>query len=432
MSYVANRINETACTHYESYKTQFSSLEQFKSALNDCYGFVAWHAANEFEKMFGTSSIGLDDPRRKVLSIAPIRINSKDFGKILANFKDTNGKWHRQPYGLCLDALEDDHILYISDSYSNAVGQSFPKSYGIENSFFINALEDSSARRDSQRPSRILRAIRGHYPLRLLKGKIREAKLLYASLKPFEEITCILPEGWENQCNDTASFNFNPKLSIDNLLSGLNLFHNHKPPTVQYGRSYDWFALAPSQFRQYLFVDGNHYREIVDCPSGIFWMLGIAGFREHKVPKEEALRLIDQCFTGHFYTNISGVAQKTPALKKSFMKAINTNSNALHYASTDPQIKRISQNLGIQYPNLWAWIGDKRNTLPVKVGLENHILSTEIEKQVMTTLTTHFEEMGYQHLRRVHDALWGVQDIPNASDSLHQIAIDYLLNTPKY
>ena len=426
MSYISRRLDDAARAHYESYKDKFSSLEQFRRGLGDCYRLVAWHVGMQWRKYYGDTIKESDDWIREIRSLTPRQIHSKDFGKVLPNYRDMNGKCRRQPYGACLDTLNANHIIYSSESYSNGKDGPFTKCYGLENDFFANVLSDLFSCKDNERPHRIFSAIEGCYPPNLLKGKIKDAQRLYASLEPVKGISCVLPAGWESQCTDEASFSFNPNLTIEKLLLGLDHFRKQKDPTNHYGRTYDWFTLCPSAFRRHLFIDGKPYREIIDCPSGIFWMLAIAGYKTQKIPEQEVLRLIDQCFGGCFYTDIAGVPQKTVTLKKAFMKSVNASPRDFRFACKDPLVCKVSRAIGNQYPAFWSWIEEMRRVHRDAFGEENHRASTLIEQEVMTSLSRHFEEMGYAHLRRVHDALWGVQEIPGAREFLHQIARDYI------
>lgn len=57
-----------------------------------------------------------------------------------------------------------------------------------------------------------------------------------------------------------------------------------------------------------------------------------------------------------------------------------------------------------------------------------HIESTRIERIIMEQLSDFLSDNGYARLTRVHDALWGIEDIENPSEYLYGIILTYLIS----
>lgn len=213
---------------------------------------------------------------------------------------------------------------------------------------------------------------------------------------------------------------------IDDIIDGLKRFKEHKTIGYVYGRYYDWFTSCTSAFRHYIYIGNNHYRELVDCHSGMFWMFAIYGYRLGKISKDETLKMIEHCFSGTFYTDVSGEKIKTKELKAKFMKIANMHNGQLCFlCNNDETAKTIYSNMKVLYPEWINFIDELRNLHKSEIGQKNHEAITNIEREIMDELKDLLErEYNVKNSLRVHDALYTLNDIDDIDDILYGLVIE--------
>ena len=204
-------------------------------------------------------------------------------------------------------------------------------------------------------------------------------------------------------------------------------FKKHNPPRYKGDRVYDWFVSCPSAFRRYIYKGHRHYRELIDCHSGIFWMFALLGYRNGRIGSEECQRMIDHCFKGTFYTDVSK-RKKTKAVKRTFMRVLNMSKGQERYMvgmRRDALFIHIRRELFQSYPQWSSYLTYLKRTKHGKIGRYNHYRTIAIEKIIMDELRRRLESIGYTDLRRVHDALYGLEDVSGIEGMLYSVTMDY-------
>lgn len=417
MSPIINRLKETAARHYKPYEGRFPSFELFENSLIDCYRLIAWRVAMKWEDFFGDPAV----TRERIGALRFLEncpIHSSEFSALIPHRRQ-----FRPPYTACLESLANDQIIHICPHYSNNPSKPFSKKYGLANSFIKSTI---ASRPQDTIPADIYDALDGHCPKVLLRKKIRDSAKIYNALKETDGIKVVLPQLWDTQCNDRGYFAFNPELSIDNLLLGLKSFKKQTIRGYRKSRYYDWFVSCPSAFRTLLHVGDRPYRELVDCPSGMFWMMSIYGYQKGQISKEECRKIIRHCFSGTFYSDLSG-EKKTRFIKTQFMLIPNSTKRGFAHLNGNALCKRICCSLAKEYPMLWDMFSKIREDSP-NPGEVIYAAYSPIEKHSMEELDYTLTQNGLTHLRRVHDAIYGIDEIPEpeARDLLQQIALKEL------
>jgi len=262
--------------------------------------------------------------------------------------------------------------------------------------------------------------------------KLKEAVKIYSGLGEVGGLKVILPKDWEKSVTPYGAFTFNEKLTVENLIRGMKLFRKQGKGHYRHNRYFDWFVSCSSAFRVYIYKGEKHYRELVDCHSGIFWMFALHALKGGKIGAEECKRMIDHCFCGRFYTDVSG-REKTRAVKTMFMKVLNMRARDVRRMEKENHNElfiRIKEGLARSYPELSEYLEHLRATPSdrneIGIGRYNHYSTTKFEHKIMDKLQKKLEKLGYSDLRRVHDALYGLEDVPDIDQILYDISIEYL------
>jgi len=420
--YIVSLLKEAAGRHYDTYSSQFLSLDHFQDCVHCCYHLIASRYGHEINSRAAVvPALGGSYSEMK-----PCNIPSRDFAKVLPRFRTSDGIQHRPPYKACLDTLIAERIIHSCESYSNKPGESFTKAYGVHNDF-LKLLVRHYQKTNEAVPSLDVRAaICGNMPKSLLTSRLQEARKLYKALGEINGIRLTLPTGWDSGCDEAGHLLFNPELTLEGLINDMTLFKGQSEFCDADGRHFDWFTSCSSIFRTFLHVDGKPYREIVDFPSGMFWTLAIDGYLKGQIPYPEASALVHHCFDRTFYSDISG-QPKSKFIKNVFMRVINTDSRRFEsYYHSSGQFRKIADNLSVTFPRFWEYIQTIR-TYCMKPGKLIHRNYTYIEKDIINKLMEILTRLGHTHLFRVHDAIWGLDSIPEAEHYLHILANNKLL-----
>lgn len=432
---VERRLIEVCDKHF---KTQvgrrFKDKPQFLDALYQCYALIAnrccayWNDCNgkDWRRKLGDS--------RSIYYIAAEQlpfepIHSRELDSLCMSYR-LKGRKRKVPYSRVLAILELEDVIEIDRSYLKG---HYSMSYRLKPKFMVDVLcqrLEGVSRHDELCIYKCFDAV---YPKRLLEKRLNEARKIYADLQTFDGVRLVLPDGWDKKgLSVFGEFAFDGKLDIENLIRGMKLFREHKVSGYSYGRFYDWFTLCPSAVRRYL-TDGNRsYREIVDCPSGFFWMFALYGFRMGRVGVDECQRMIDQCFSGSFYTAISGLP-KTGAVKVEFMKVLNMRASQIEYMREiqNELFFVIKDRLAFCYPELSAFLelirANPKWRQNKSIGRFLHAEITKIEREIMEGMERELERRGMTKLRRVHDAIWGLDSLEkgDAQEILKKVVIKY-------
>ena len=437
---IKGKLDGIADANYESNATHFKDKEQFKMAIESCYAFVAnktcmqWNDVNGVDYQLD-SDITATDFSILIYGIEHTPIHSNDFKRLLGSCR-LRGKKTRVPYGIILKALEDGGIIEINSSYSsgkdangNEICSAYPKSYRLDSRFMFKVIKEHFTHAKRNEPFNIYKCFQAFYPDRLLLAKIDEAKNLYDKLKKKEidGLRLCLPDGWHKRISPFGYCTFDEKLEIDNLIGGMRLFEKHKQGSYTGGRYYDWFTSCSSAFRKYLYKGGKNYRELIDCHSGIFWMFALHGYEEGKIDRAECKRMMDDCFKGTFYSDVSG-QEKTKTLKQTFMKVLNMSRRQVNYMENtlnDELFIKIHKKLYRAYPQWSAFLDELKTKKHGKIGRYNHFATIRIERKIMDELKSRVERLGYSDLRRVHDALYGLESVPDIEKMLFEVSFGY-------
>ena len=435
---INDKLDEIADKNYAENAAHFKDKAHFTVSLKWCYALVAnrtcqeWNALNgidhrltkeDFISNFKSLAFGLDNAH----------IHSASFKMAVGSFRQ-NGRKAIIPYSKLLKILSDGGIIHANHKYSSGkdsdghdVSAPFSKSYSLDSRFMFEVIERYIDGKAQTEPFDIYKCFCAYYPNKLLDSKIKEAKALYVSQTETEGIKVILPCGWENKISPFGSFTFDEELSIDKLIRGLKAFRTHKMPKYKGDRFYDWFTSCSSAFREYLYKDGKHYRELIDCHSGIFWMFALYGYKNGRIDKEECQRMIEHCFKGSFYSDLSN-REKSKDVKRVFMKVLNMSRGQEHYMEAtlkDPLFIQIHRGLSKCYPQWTAYLASLKKRFNKKIGKHNHFKSISIERDIMDELKNRLESRGHTDLRRVHDAMYGLENVTGIKEILHDVVMDY-------
>ena len=432
---IKGKLDALASKHYEQFGSSFRDEIHFRDSIERCYALIASHTCREWNALFG-KMMTADKLRHghwfDVMCIPFSPIHSNDFEGLFKSYR-MNGKKHKVRYSLLLSVLETGGLIEVNDSYSNGIvdGLHYPKSYRLSVDFMLEIVGHYLKDMKQGDVFNVFNCFNAYYPNRLLEQKLMRAKKLYDELAAHEGVSVVLPDNWHKTLSLFGWFGFDSELDIDTLLRGLLFFQKHETYGYTGGRFYDWFSSCPFSFRKYLLKDGKHYRELVDCHSGFFWMFAIYGFGEGWIDEDECLRMIDHCFSGKFYEDISGTA-KTRAVKTEFMKVLNMTVRQVGFMVEDELFNRIKDGLSKSYPQWMSFLEAIRANPKMrryqKIGKFNHFAVIEIERDIMDELKVRLQQIGFSDLKRVHDALWGI-DEANESEitkMLYEVAIEYM------
>ena len=436
--WIASAITEIADRNYEKVASHFKGKAHFKSSLERCYALLANKTCQEWNELNGIDPcLTKEDFMANFMSLAfglkNTYIHSNDLKKAFPSYR-FNGKKKVVPYSKLLKMLSDGGIIHVNNSYSSGKESAghdaftpFSKSYGLDFCFMFKVIGAYFDEKPPTEPFNIYKCFCAYFPNRLLDSKVKEAKSLYDNQVEIEGLRVVLPHGWENQLSPFGCFSFDEELSIDKLILGLKSFKTNKPPRCNGGRTYDWFTACPSSFRRYIYKGDRHYRELIDCHSGIFWMFALHGYRNGRIGGDECLRMIDHCFNGTFYTDVSK-REKTKAVKRTFMRVLNMSRGQERYMEEmrrDALFIHIRRELSRSYPQWSSYLVYLKRTKHGEIGRYNHYRTIDIEKIIMDELRRRLESIGLTDLRRVHDALYGLEDVAGIEGILYTVTMDY-------
>lgn len=439
---IRSYLTDISKTRYKDYGNSFQNAEQFHTALESCYSLIAFRTCrewcNRFNATLNFSASDFTHNRWYYADLLPFTpIHSDLFDNLFSSFR-CDGRKRKVPYSFALNALEDEGIIEVNKSYSTGC---FSKSYRLRCDFMLSVITDYLQRKNmtDDNPN-IYDCFCAYCPSRILKQRLKEAETLYHDLQPHEGLSVRLPRGWRKQLSAFGFLTFDTDgLDIFNLIDGLRFFDKHQDYGFTAGRHYDWFVSCSSAFRKYIYLDGKPYHELIDCHSGFFWMFAIYGYQQGRISIDECERMIEHCLGGHFYADIAE-QPKSVEVKLTFQKVLNTTVRQMKFIEENCHDKlfiRIRKNLAIAYP-LWSSFLEDLRAKPSlrrrkKIGQFNHYALTKIERKIMESLQAKLEDMGLRGVRRVHDALWGVDDIKEGAVNaiLKKTIADYLKSTTK-
>ena len=434
---IIGKLAEIAEKNYAENAAHFKDKTHFLDSLEKCYCLIAnrtcqgWNEINGIGHRMNKEDF-LKDFRLLIYSLDNSYIHSAEFKGAFKSYW-LNGRKYNAPYGVLLKILLNGGIIHSNQSYSSGlecgheVCQPYSKSYSLDSHFMFEVIESYLDDKGKDESFNIYECFQAYYPNKLLEAEIDKARMLYKTMVEREGISVVLPQDWDKKISPFGYFRFNKKLTVNSLVQGMRTFQRHTRAKKNGGRFYDWFTSCPSAFRNYLWKDGKHYRELIDCHSGIFWMFALHGYSQGQIGREECQRIIDHCFQGTFYTDVSGRA-KTKALKQVFMKVLNTTKKQERYIEKivkDPLFKKIRLDLSRRYPQWTAYLSILKDKHTRKLGKYNHHATIRIEEQIMDELKRRLESLGYSDLRRVHDALYGLQNVKKIDSILYQVVMDY-------
>jgi len=423
--YIAKKLKEVAQKHFSKYSGEYQSFEEFRETIETCYCLVANKTATAWVEYYGVDQfLSLDRYQMNrnafLISIKRPQIPSRNFSKAIKRLNK-----RRIPYIHALDAMEEEKIISRGTHY--CVGK-FSMQVGIHNHFLDQLMTQYLQQHENTMPISVHEALHGYYPNRLLQHNLKTVQKEYRKLGPVNGIELRFPDNWNRMCSPFGWFTFDQKLTIDNLLRDIITFKKQYIKGYSYGRFYYWFTNLSKAFREYLWVGSKRFREIVDCHSGFFWMSAIKAFKENAITKIECLKMFDQCFSGNFYSEI-GKTVKTQELKRKFMQVINTHRGQLRQLSkndVDNVYSTIINSLKEEHSSWWKWIEERRIKYKGLIGLINHVEITNIEKDIMKNLSSYLINNGYTNIHRVHDAIYGIDDVDNISEILKDISVKYI------
>ena len=435
-------LSEASERQYPNYGHSFQTPVQFQEALENCYSLIASRTALAWKQNIGMSldfsSAIFQNVNWYYADLIPfVSIHSDSFQDLFKTYR-RNGRKKKIPYSLALKALEAERIIEVDKGYSNGIdkGRHYAKSYRLHRDFLLPLMDSFLIRKrttENKIPS-IYDCLCAYFHGRLLERKLNEAKIIYERLQPHEGLSVSFPRNWKKQVCAFGFFSFDNDLDLLNLVSDLRYFEKHADYGYTAGRHYDWFVSCSSSFRKYIHLGGKSYHELIDCHSGFFWMFALYGYAKGKIGADECKGMIDECFDGKFYENISQ-QPKSRAVKIEFMKVMNMTKrqvNAITKYQPDGLFSRIRERLASTYPQ-WSSFLEAIRAEPkmrnrIKIGKFNHYALTRIERHIMDELKRRLEARGLKGLRRVHDALWGVDDIDEAEimPILKTVVYDYM------
>ena len=272
---IVGKLTEIADGNYAENAAHFNDKTHFLDSLERCYCLIANRTCQEWNEVNGIdhrmSKVDfLNDFRLLAFSLENSYIHSTEFKGAFKSYW-LNGKKRNVPYGLLLKILSDGGIIHSNQSYSSGlecgheVWQPYPKSYSLDSRFMFEVIEAYLYGKSKDEAFNIYECFQAFYPNRLLEAEIEKARILYRTMEGQEGISVVLPKDWDKKISPFGHFYFNEKLTVESLLQGMRSFQRHTRPKQNGGRFYDWFTSCPSAFRNYLWKDGKHYRELIDC-----------------------------------------------------------------------------------------------------------------------------------------------------------------------
>ena len=436
---LSDRLDAVANMVFDGHHARFKDWTHCREAAEGCYVLIALKEAEQWKSCHEGCEVVCAEVKQMmphlVIERKGVQIRSDLFRALFPEYR-LNGKKQKLPYSLLLEALAMCKIIYATKGY---VVDKIPREYAIHNDTMKELMADYLANRKDEDVFDARRCFQAYYPKRLLAHQLKVAQREYAKGLVYEGISVKLPECWDSSLSEFGLFDFDERLSIDHLIYGMSVFERHVKSRRKYGRVYDWFTNCPSAFRRYLTRDGMFYRELVDCPAGIFWMFAIHGYEKGRIDYAECRKMIDGCFRTSFYEEVSGKA-KSKALKRKFMMALNMSAWSVRnytQALEDDMFMLVRGKLADDYP-LWSAFleqlrQDRKFRKYQKIGKYNHIETTKVEMILMNELMRRLSNEGVSGLRRVHDAIYGL--IPGDLTSkmkahyrevLYDVVIDHL------
>lgn len=432
VEFIESQLRAAAAKHYEENRSGFKTLELFQEAVATCYFIIARRFVRYWKDKSGDGA----SPERmgEESSLMLVRANFRgasiprsEFANALCRYKAPDGAHRRLSYKACLDTLAAEKIVHVCDFFSPK--RKITKTYGLDNDFLRTLLAHYKS--VGTGTFKAISAVCCRCPKPFLMSKMKMARKLYKALSPIDGVRLALPSAWAKEgCDEMGRMVFNPDLSIDELIRGMQLFKGpRKEIRITDGRQYDWFTDTPKAFRAYLLADGSPFREIVDLPSGLFLTLAIDGCRKGRIPHSEARALLDLCFSKAFYSEIAG-EPKCDFIKKVFMGVMNDGGSSFKMRyNKDATFRKIADALSQSYPSFWAYVQAMRNSVTGKWGKYLHSVFTVVEKELIEKVMDALAKAGYQHLHRVHDAIWGTESAPEATAFLRKFAYEALDHT---
>ena len=443
---IEKRILEISKSTFKNGIANCTDEYQYRISLEKCYLLISNFTCQKWVKSFSAHHpMNIADIPDFTMKVSPANIPSALFKRHLG-YSNSESRKSRIAYTVILKILEESNIIHVNNRYSTGTDtvKAFTKSYRLSRNFMCDLLKTYI----ETNPSRfsIYDCFHGWCPNLLMEQQIKTAKELYATIEPHDGINVALPPKWEDCIAPFGWFRFNPDLTVERLIKGLRAFTNHRQGEYTGSRMYDWFTLCPKSFRQYLFKGGRHYREVVDCPSGIVWMFSMFGYQSGRISHDECLKMIRHCFYGDFYKDVAEVKDKTTRriVKTTFMQVLNADKRAENFHKNileTPYFLTIERNLKSSYPEWYAYLkylqSQKRERMSfldtqnvedptcATLGRFNHYATTQIERNIIERLIVKLERQGLTDLHRVHDAVWGLENVVNANEILFETVMEY-------
>jgi len=427
---IADEVFTSTDDESRAIASRYASKAQFRDGLEKVYALIANRTCQNWVRLHGsdlriTEDEFFGDLPHFLFDLEPSYVSSDEFQFLVGSHR-LNGKKRKVPYAVLVDVLKASEIIHVNESYK--VGER-TKSYSLNHRFMARIIGDCLKAQKDGDCLNVYECFMAYYPNRLLESKIKKARQTYEGLSPQDGIRLKLPSGWYKQISIYGWFTFDEELTIDKLLSDMRTFTKQRKGNADDDRVYDWFTGCSAAFRKYLYVGTDHYRELIDCHSGIFWMFSLHGFEQGRIGGKECMKMINHCFSGTFYTDVSG-RPKTREVKQMFMKVMNMTTRQQRYMMKNLLFVRIKKCLAVWYPEMTKYLDELRSKKKLrknenKIGRYNHYQTISIEKKIMDELKKKLEEMGYHHLHRVHDAIYGIQDVPNIESILYNVILDY-------
>jgi len=442
--YVSRRLDEVAEKHFEIGLKGFADKEEYRHCLEECYALIArreckvlqkedserfWMSVEEFDAQGWQGGF-------KCLQNRFCHISWEAFDELFATRHKGKKSW-KIPYSRLLDALVEEKVIVRCGHYKRG---KFPKSYLLHRDFVYDVVGYYVLTRNRDEDADVFKCFCARPSRRVLQIKMKKIREEYASLGEKHGRTVRLPDGWDDEggIDEWGRFTFDSDgMTVDELARGLRGFKNQKRGHFKGGRWYDWFVRCPSSFRKYVYNGSRHYRELFDCHSGFMWMFSLYGVRMGQVSSEECRRMIDHCFSGTFYGDISE-ACKTSLVKTSFMRVLNMselglrcfcNVKAPHVSSV---MKTVMKNLKQEYPEWYSFLEELKKNCAKKsekcedrdsYGRGVYLALSKIEKEVIDGVKNELANRGHaiRHLMRVHDALYGLEDVEGMEEMVRMV-----------
>lgn len=114
------------------------------------------------------------------------------------------------------------------------------------------------------------------------------------------------------------------------------------------------------------------------------------------------------------------------------MKILNMTSSQLNWSKNQFRFHKIFstiiQSLQSKYPQWYKFLESTRQEFKKELGIHNHETISQIEKSIMNKLKNELYKKGYNNLIRVHDALYGTDEInkDTIDGILYNIVSEYI------